>query len=103
VNAQVRPVSVRPHLFVPDPAIPPDHNGRRGCTCGLTREQVAYIIRLSYNLGLSHGHAYDTAELLATWADRPSEPPSPAEQPWLTDEDREFIRSYLATGRPVDG
>jgi hypothetical protein len=27
--------TVRPHLFVPDPAIPPDHHGRRGCTCGL--------------------------------------------------------------------
>jgi hypothetical protein len=38
-----------------------------------TRKQVAYIIRLSYNLGLAHGHAYDIAELLATWAeqDRP--------------------------------
>jgi hypothetical protein len=22
-------------ILDPDPAIPPDHNGRRGCTCGL--------------------------------------------------------------------
>jgi hypothetical protein len=26
---------VRPHIFAPDPDIPPDHNGRRTCRCGL--------------------------------------------------------------------
>ncbi len=27
--------AVRPHLFVPDPDVPADHNGHRACRCGL--------------------------------------------------------------------
>ena len=30
--------AVRPHLFVPDPDVPPDHNGRGTCRCGLVGE-----------------------------------------------------------------
>lgn len=25
----------KPHVFTPDPLVPPDHQGRRTCTCGL--------------------------------------------------------------------
>lgn len=29
---------VRPHLFVPDPTVPADQNGRQVCRCGLLGE-----------------------------------------------------------------
>jgi len=35
VTAKTR---VPPHPFVADPDIPPDHNGRRTCRCGLPGE-----------------------------------------------------------------
>lgn len=26
---------LKPHVLTPDPTVPPDHAGRRTCTCGL--------------------------------------------------------------------
>lgn len=31
----MKPKPVRPHLFVADPDVPPDHNGQHACHCGL--------------------------------------------------------------------
>jgi len=30
--------TVRPHLFIPDPDVPADQNGRQACRCGLIGE-----------------------------------------------------------------
>lgn len=63
----------------------------RGDQQNFRRDLVAYLVAVAYRSGLAHGHAYDVAELLATWDEKQQDPP--------TREDR--IAAELASYGPA--